>query len=129
MQVPLQITFRNMQPSAAVEHRIRERAAKLERFHDRITGCRVVVDAPHRHHYKGRLFAVQVDLTLPGHEILASKGAGVNHAHENAHVAVRDAFDAALRQLAVYVRRLRGDVKHHESTTTRLRAELIETVE
>ena len=114
MQVPLQITFRNMQPSPAVESRIRERAAKLERFHQRITSCHVVVDAPHRHHHKGKLFAVHVDLTVPGQEILASKGAGANHAHENVHVAIRDAFDAVLRQLDGFARRARGDVKHHE---------------
>ncbi len=117
MQIPLQITFRGMQPSPALEERIRERAAKLERFHHRITGCRVVVEAPHRHHGKGRLFAVHVDLTVPGHEILASKGTGGNHAHENVHIAARDAFDAALRQLEDFARRDRGDVKHHETGT------------
>ena len=117
MQAPLQITFRGMQPSPALEQKIREWAAKLERFHDRITGCRVVVEAPHRHHSKGRLFAVHVDLTVPGHEILASKGTGANHAHENAHIAVRDAFGATVRQLEELVRRMRGDVKHHETAT------------
>jgi hypothetical protein len=39
MQIPLQISFRNMDPSPAIEARIREKAAKLERFHDRIIGC------------------------------------------------------------------------------------------
>lgn len=124
MQVPLQITFRNMQPSPAVESRIRERAAKLERFHQRITSCHVVIDAPHRHHNKGKLFAVHVDLTVPGQEILASKGAGPNHAHENVHVAIRDAFDAVLRQLDGFARRARGDVKYHEPA-----AETVETAE
>jgi ribosome-associated translation inhibitor RaiA len=38
MQIPLQISFRNMDPSPAVEERIRKKAAKLQRFHDRIIG-------------------------------------------------------------------------------------------
>ena len=45
MPIPLQISFRNMDPSPAVEARIRKKAEKLERFHDRIIGCTVVVDA------------------------------------------------------------------------------------
>ena len=55
MPIPLQISFRNMDPSPAVEARIRKKAEKLERFHDRIIGCTVVVEAPHRHHHKGKL--------------------------------------------------------------------------
>ncbi|MFO7580262.1 MAG: HPF/RaiA family ribosome-associated protein [Nitrosomonas halophila] len=48
MQIPLEITFRNMDPSAAVEARLREKAEKLERFHDHIMSCRIVVEAPQR---------------------------------------------------------------------------------
>ena len=53
MPIPLQISFRNMDPSPAVEERIHKKAEKLERFNDRIIGCAVVVEAPHRHHHKG----------------------------------------------------------------------------
>jgi ribosome-associated translation inhibitor RaiA len=111
-----------------MESRIRERAAKLERFNQRITSCHVVIDAPHRHHHKGKLFEVHVDLTVPGQEILASKGAGANHAHENVHVAIRDAFAAVLRQLDGFARRVRGEVKHHEPAE-RLPAEAVESAE
>ncbi|HEX6275711.1 MAG TPA: HPF/RaiA family ribosome-associated protein [Polyangiaceae bacterium] len=104
MQVPLQITFRGMEPSTAVESRIREKATKLERFHGRITGCKVVVDMPHRQHKHGTLYAVRVELGIPGREILASKGIGENHAHEDVYVAVRDAFDAVIRQLEGEIR-------------------------
>ena len=54
MEIPVQVTFHDIDPSQAIETRIRDRTAKLERFKDRITGCRVVVEAPHRHRYKGR---------------------------------------------------------------------------
>jgi hypothetical protein len=35
--------------------------------------------------------------------------------HEDAHVTIRDAFDAAGRQLQDAVRRLDGDVKAHKT--------------
>ena len=44
MQVPLQITFRHMDSSPALEARIRQRAEELEHFFDRITSCHVTVE-------------------------------------------------------------------------------------
>jgi len=111
LQLPVRITFRNMDPSPTLEAKIREKAAKLERLHGRITDCRVSVEAPHHHHHKGQLYKVSIDLTLPGREILASTGTGNNHAHEDAYVAVRDAFDAAARQLEDTLHRQR-DARH-----------------
>jgi ribosomal subunit interface protein len=113
MPVPMQITFRDMEPSAAIEERIRERAAQLERFADRITHCHVVVQAPHHHHHQGVLYEVHVDLTVPGAHVVVNRQPTKKHAHEDIYVAVRDAFDAARRQLEDHVRRQRGDVKTH----------------
>jgi cold shock CspA family protein/ribosome-associated translation inhibitor RaiA len=114
MQLPVQISFRGMQPSDAVEAKIRERAAKLDRFYDRLMSCRVVVESPHRHHHQGKLFHVRVDLTVPGGELAVTREPAEHHAHEDVFVAVRDAFDAAQRQLEDYARRQRGDLKVHE---------------
>lgn len=116
MQLPLQITFRNVPPSKAVEAKVRERAEKLERITDNIMACRVTVEAPHKHHYKGSTFQVRIDLTVPGNEIVVSRDPGLNHAHENVYVAVRDAFNAVRRQLEDYVRQRQGKVKHHQSS-------------
>jgi ribosomal subunit interface protein len=114
MQMPLQISFRDMEPSAAVETKIRERAAKLDRYYDRIMGCRVVVEAPHRRHHQGKLYHVRVDLTVPQGELVVSREPVDRHTHEDVYVAIRDAFDAAQRRLADYARRQRGDIKIHE---------------
>lgn len=113
--MPLQITFRGFDSSEAVEAKVRDRVQKLERIFGSITSCRVVIDAPHQHHHKGNLFAVSIDLTVPEGEIVASRDAGQNHAHEDVYVAIRDAFDAVGRRLQETVRRRRGDVKHHET--------------
>lgn len=114
MQAPPQITFRDMDHSDAIEARIRERVAKLEEFCERITSCRVVVEAPHRHHAKGKLYNVRIDLIVPGGEVVVNREEHANHAHEDVYVAIRDAFDSAQRQLQDFVRRQRGDVKAHE---------------
>ena len=114
VQLPLQITFRGMAPSDAIESVIRERAAKLERFYDRITRCHVTVDVPHRHHHKGRLYAVRIDLTTPTGNIEVTRNPPDDGAHEDFQVVVRDAFNAVGRQLQDQVRYRRGDVKAHE---------------
>lgn len=111
MAIPLQITFRNMPASLAVRTRIEEQAAKLARFNDRVTSCRVVVRAPHRHHHKGRLYHVSIDAKMPGTEIAVNRDPGGHHAHEDVYVAVRDAFGALTRQLEDATRIRRGDTK------------------
>ena len=115
MQVPLQVSFRNMPPSPAVEADIREKAAKLEEFDDRITSIRVVVETPHRQHRQGKLFHVRSDVRVPGRELVVRREPAEHHAHEDVHVAVRDSFDAAKRQLEDYVRETRGNVKTHDT--------------
>lgn len=115
MQLPLQITFRHMEPSEAVEANIREKADKLESFASNIMSCRVVVEAPHKHHHKGKVYHVSVDIKLPGGEVAVSHDPGINHAHEDIYVAIRDAFNAARRQLEDYTRKQRQKIKHHET--------------
>ncbi len=116
MEIPLRITFRDMPTSPAVEARVRDRAAALERLHPHITGCHVVVEAHHRHHRQGRLYHVSLHLVLPEGEIVVARDPAEHHAHEDVYVAVRDAFDAAERRLEDRMRRSRGAVKHHEPT-------------
>jgi ribosome-associated translation inhibitor RaiA len=104
MQIPVDITYKEMEPSDALNLRITDWVAKLERVYDRITRCEVLVDAPHRHHRKGREFHVRVRLTVPGgKEIIVSRDPGPDGAHEDVYVALRDAFTAARRQLEAYV--------------------------
>lgn len=116
MKIPLQISFRGMDHSNAVERNIRERAAKIDHFCREIMSCRVVVEAPHHHHHKGNLFHVRIDITAPDGELVVSRSPDQRHAHEDVYVAIRDAFDAAQRQVEDYARKRRGHVKKHEAT-------------
>ena len=114
MQQPLQITFRDIPRSENVEAVIREKAEKLDQYFEKIMTCRVMIESPHTHHHQGMLYHVRVDITVPGAELVASRSADKNHAHEDVYVAIRDAFDAAKRQLQQYKRKLKGKVKTHE---------------
>ena len=100
MEVTLQITTRDIPHSEALESHIREKAEKLEKFYPHITSCRIVVELPHKHHHQGRMFDVHIDMTVPGSEIVVNRAA-----NEDVYVAVRDAFDAAKRQLEDHARK------------------------
>lgn len=112
MQLPLQITSRDISLTPAIERAIRNKVEKLESFYDRIMGCRVLVESPHRHHNKGILFNVRVRLTVPGGELIVKR-----EPHEDLYVAIRDTFTAARRQLQSFAKKQRGDVKTHETET------------
>jgi cold shock CspA family protein len=113
-EIPLQITFREIGPSAAIERRIRTEAAKLGRFQGRMIGCNVLVSSPHRHRRKGVLYSIRIQLVLPGGSIWINRGAPLHQAHQDIYVAIRDAFAAATRRLEDRTRRLSGQVKQHE---------------
>lgn len=102
MAIPLQITFRDIDPSAAIEARIRERAKRLDKFADRATGLHVIVAAPHARPqgsaHKDRAFQFTLELTLPKGEVVIRQGDKHVHEHEDVYVAMRDAFDALERR-------------------------------
>jgi ribosomal subunit interface protein len=110
MKIPLQVTFRNIPHPEAIEATIREKAAKLERFYERITGCRVVAEASQRRQHQGKLYSVRIDITVPGKELAVTR-----EEHEDIFVAVRDAFDNASRRLEEHARKQRGVLKAHEA--------------
>ena len=74
-----------------------------------------MVDVSHKHHHQGKLYQVHLDLNVPSKELVASRGPGQHHAHEDIYVASRDAFDAVRRQLEDHARKQRGHVKNHET--------------
>ena len=107
--LPIQISLRNLTLSPEMEADIRERAAGLRRYYDRIMGCRVTVEVPNRRHHEGSLHNVRIDLTVPGGELVVRRCP-----HEDLRTAVQIAFHAARRRLQDYARRQRGAVKAHE---------------
>ncbi|WP_296751833.1 ribosome-associated translation inhibitor RaiA [Thiobacillus sp.] len=101
MKTPLQITFRDIPHSDALDTHIRDKVHKLEQVFADIVSCRVVVEQPARHQQQGKLFNVRIDLGVPGSEIVVDR-----QQNEDVYAALRDAFDAAKRQLDDYARQL-----------------------
>ena len=151
MKIPLQITYRHMEATPAIEENIREKAGKLDTIYDGIMSCRVAVEAPHRHHHKGKAYVVRIALTVPGGELVINREPkrivpqksrvgeepekafaelhepSKHAAHEDLYVAIRDAFNAAGRKLQDHARRRRGKVKAHEATPVARIASLFPT--
>ncbi|MGE0710735.1 MAG: HPF/RaiA family ribosome-associated protein [Planctomycetota bacterium] len=109
---PVQITFRGMPRSELVEDEVRAQVAQLERFYDRLHGCRVVIEPDERRQRTGRRFRVTVDLQVPGDELVVGRHPA-SPDHDDPLLAVRDAFEALTRQLQDHVRVVRGYVKPH----------------
>jgi ribosome-associated translation inhibitor RaiA len=137
MTSAIQVSFRNMAVSPALEQEIRARAAWLETFYSGVVGCRVVLEVRHRHREHSRPVHVRIELSLPGKDIVVShdptlhatlkhlrgeatyKAEDIEGAHKDALVAIHDAFDVARRRLEDYARRQRGDVKiHHDAPSS-----------
>ena len=122
---PVQISFRNMSASPALEKEVQSRVAWLESFHPGIVGCRVVLEIPHLHRRRGRPVHVRIELSLPGEDVVVDhaptpdtadravsrKSDEVDARHKDAYVAIHEAFDIARRGLEDVARRQRGAVK------------------
>ncbi len=133
MILPIQITFRNMKSSETVQKWIEQEAGKLDRFYDRITGCRVMVEMPNRRRVSGGRYHVRIDLTAPGSELVVARQPSQHWVrqigetrirkdretagpHRELRQAINDAFKEMGRRLQDYASRQRGDVKGHSAT-------------
>ncbi|MGN6544376.1 MAG: HPF/RaiA family ribosome-associated protein [Aureliella sp.] len=113
MQLPLQISFRGMERSPEIEAMVWDKADRLDEFANRIVSCRVVIAPAGKHHEFGNQYEVRIDIKLPGGEVAVTHEPGRHKEYRDVDIAIRDAFDAAVRQVEDYVRLQRGDVKSH----------------
>jgi cold shock CspA family protein len=112
--LPLRIAVRNTTLSPEAEADLRERAAALGRYYERIVGCVVTIDVPQgRRKSQATEYRVRVDITLPGGEIVINR-----QPRDELRTAAQDAFSAARRRLEDYARRQRSEVKAHEAQPT-----------
>jgi cold shock CspA family protein/ribosome-associated translation inhibitor RaiA len=115
MQIPLQISFENAEPSEAVRAAIGHEVERLGKYQHHITGCRVAVVAPSAKHRHGAVYRINIWVTIPPHEnIVVSHQPSDDQSHVHVEVAIKDAFAAARRQIEVLGQRASGKVKLHE---------------
>ena len=107
-----QIVFHNIDQSASISDAVNKRISKLQRFCDRILAGRVVLDSPHNNHHKGKVYSVVLEIHTPSKEVRVNQEQHDNHAHEDLYVAIRDAFNAAERQLKAVDKKHRVERNH-----------------
>lgn len=116
MEVPLEISYRNVVGTPEVETLIRKRVAKLERLFDHVISCRVAIERPQQHQRTANPYRVRIDLRIPGRELVVDRQPREGEAQEDLQGVLRHAFDAASRQLREVAQRIRGAVKAHPGT-------------
>ncbi len=109
MPLSIQITWRDIEPSAALGARIRELAQRLAKVDAEIIHCHVIIALPHKHSHRGRIYEVRIEVTTPGAHLIAQHEHPERHSHEDPYVAVRDAFQAMRRQLKDREKKRRQD--------------------
>lgn len=114
MRVPLELSFRDIPKTERIEDLIRERARKLETFHDQIISCRVAVEGPQEHQSTGSPFRVRISLRIPpGHELAVDREPGQDHLHDDLPTVVHRAFDALERRVKKLKEKQQGETKRH----------------
>lgn len=112
MSNEFQIVFHNIDQSDALIDSVQKRIDKLRRFSSEIMGGRVVLDSPHNNLSKGRVFSVAIEIQTTNKPVVVTQEQHDNHAHEDLYVAVRDAFNAAERQLKSVDKKHRKEALH-----------------
>lgn len=114
METPLELAFRNIEPSDEIKKLVAEKAQHLETFYDGITSCHVYIRAPHKSQKKGDLYEVTIEVRVPGDELVVRQDQNDAPEHEHMPVAIRDAFAAMTRKIKRWKDKIGGDVKVHE---------------
>jgi ribosomal subunit interface protein len=109
---PINVMFRNLVGSPAMEEKARRHAEKLGKYFGHILSCNVIIES-HHNHYRGNIYQVSVHVKVPNVELAVNRNPAEHHAHEDVYVAIRDAFSAIKRKLQTYAHKLQGEVKHH----------------
>lgn len=122
MKPAVNVVYRDLESSAALNAIIDKKIEKLARYSDGILSSRVVIDIPHNHKHKGKLFRASVELDMKGNPL------SVHCDDESVHVAVRDAFSSAertLKKTAGRKRSRRGNSQEIAPVTNEVEGDLI----
>ena len=120
MEIPPEITFRNIDRSEAIENLIADKAAKLDNIHENIVSCRVAVEKPQTRQESGCPYRVRIALRVPpGKELVVRREAGEGDVHDPLQAVINEAFDAMRRQLLKLKDKQRGNIKVHPAQDQR----------
>lgn len=119
MRIPADITYRNVEKTDALETLIHEKLAKLDEVCDHIMGCHIAIEQVHTNPQEGSPYRVRIDMTVPPqHELAVVKSPNEGVQYDSLESVIRDAFDAARKQLKKLTERQHQKVKHHPEQVT-----------
>ena len=114
MQIPYDVSYRDVDKTDALAGLIDEKVGKLEEVCDHISSCHIAVEKTHDHPKSGSPYRVRLDITVPpGHEIAVVKSPDDGVQYDPVDTVIRSAFDAAVRQLKELNDRQNQHVKTH----------------
>jgi ribosome-associated translation inhibitor RaiA len=121
MDIPLELSFHNLEPSDALKAAVQDHLSRLEQLHDHIIGCRVSIEMPHKSQKaRGNQPDVHIVIRVPGKEIVVSKElahAGHKKSATDAYAVLDNAFAVAASRLKDYRRISHGEVKYKSGET------------
>jgi ribosome-associated translation inhibitor RaiA len=121
MQVPLEVSFHNIEGSDWAEQEIRARVADLESIYDRLVSCRVRVDQRATNVNDSIPPVVRIEMGIPGRKdlVVAHEPDRLQQRYQrpDLHNAINEAFRIAERQLREYKDKLKDYTKvlRHEA--------------
>ena len=116
MLTPLEISFHGLERSDAVETRVREKFARLEKHFDRITHGRVAIEVPRRRAELPTFYNVKIEIGVPGHNpILVTHEPADGDLKADIMLVLKDAFAAAERRLDDLVSRMEKPARREQA--------------
>jgi ribosome-associated translation inhibitor RaiA len=119
--LPTLISYHGLEASEALTELVRARAQQIAQRDARILSLRVAIEAPHHHRRHGNQYRVRLELKLPGHELVVANDAPTHAGEDDAHHAVRHAFDVLLRQLTSTQARRSGKQRAQDAARASVR--------
>lgn len=100
MATQVEVHFHGIEKSEAVEQRVREKVAKLKKHFTQMTSCRVAVEVPQRKADRPKVYQIKIEIGVPRRApVIVSHERTGSHANEDLPLAIREAFEAALRKV------------------------------
>jgi putative sigma-54 modulation protein len=100
MTTLVEVHFHGIEKSDAIEQRVRDKVAKLQSHFERMTSCRVGIEATQRSPQKPKVYQIKLEIGIPRRKpIVVTYERVGSRANEELCLAIRDAFEAALRKV------------------------------
>ena len=124
MKTPLDLKFKNFHDNGEIKQIIDEKVEKLDRLHNQIISCHVLIEQIQHEQHSGHSYHVRITVNIPPHhEIIVKRDPEKGEiGTEHLSTIVRDAFDATCRNVKKIADRQHKKIKAHSKNQDTLPA-------